>query len=68
MCSSDLIPLYFGIDFGGIDRSDNMEVLCRFCHDQYEKNFDDEIFNNPEIKSREDLLEYLKSKFPNNFT
>lgn len=64
---SHKIPLYFGIDFGGIDRSDNMEVLCRFCHDQYEKKFDKEIFQNPNIVSKEELLNYLKTNFSGNF-
>ncbi len=61
------IPLYFGVEFGGVDKSCNMQVLCRFCHDAYEASFEKEIFENKDIISKSDLLEYLKGKYSCNF-
>ncbi|MCY3412259.1 MAG: HNH endonuclease [Candidatus Heimdallarchaeota archaeon] len=64
---SHKIPLYFGVEYGGVDVSFNMEILCRFCHDAYEKKFEKEVFDNPAITSKQDLKSYLRVKFPRNF-
>lgn len=64
--TSHMIPLYFGVEFGGLDKSYNMEVLCRFCHDRYESKFEADIEDNVSIKTRDDLYLYLKHEFQKN--
>ncbi|MDH5402513.1 MAG: HNH endonuclease, partial [Candidatus Heimdallarchaeota archaeon] len=63
---SHMIPLYFGVEFGGVDKSYNMEVLCLFCHKNYERKFDEELATNTRIHTKDDLFQYLKQKFPKN--